>query len=88
MPAPTETITRLNDALDGVPFSYAFLGGSVLSLLVTDKSVDAIRVTKDVDVMVDVKNRHEFHAPETRILPSRWRGNLRNISNRPNWRMR
>ena len=44
MAEPIEAITRLNDALDGVPFSYAFLGGSVLSLLVTDKSVDAIRV--------------------------------------------
>ena len=70
MTEPIEAITRLNDALDGVPFSYAFLGGSVLSLLVTDKSVDAIRVTKDVDVMVDVKNRHEFHAAE-RLLESR-----------------
>ena len=44
MTEPIEAITRLNAALDGVPFSYAFLGGSVLSLLVTDKSVDAIRV--------------------------------------------
>lgn len=70
MTEPIEAITRLNDALDGVPFSYAFLGGSVLSLLITDKSVDAIRVTKDVDVMVDVKNRHEFHAAE-RLLESR-----------------
>lgn len=70
MATPIESITKLNDALNGVPFGFAFLGGSVLSLLVTDKSVDAIRVTKDVDVMVDVKNRHEFHAAE-RLLESR-----------------
>ena len=70
MATPIESIATLNDALNGVPFSFAFLGGSVLSLLVTDKSVDAIRVTKDVDVMVDVKNRHEFHAAE-RMLESR-----------------
>ena len=70
MATPIESIAKLNDALDGVPFSFAFLGGSVLSLLVTDKAVDAIRVTKDVDVVVDVKNRHEFHAAE-RLLESR-----------------
>jgi len=70
MATPIESIAKLNDALDGVPFSFAFLGGSVLSLLVTDKAVDAIRVTKDVDVVVDVKNRHEFHAAE-RLLEAR-----------------
>ena len=70
MDTPIESIAKLNDALAGVPFSFAFLGGSVLSLLVTDKTVDAIRVTKDVDVMVDVKNRREFHAAE-RLLESR-----------------
>ena len=70
MATPIESIATLNDALNGVPFSFAFLGGSVLSLLVTDKSVDAIRVTKDVDVVVDVKNRHEFHAAE-RLLEAR-----------------
>ena len=65
-----ESIAKLDDALADVPFNFAFLGGSVLSLLVTDKSVDAIRVTKDVDIMVDVKNRREFHAAE-RLLESR-----------------
>ena len=62
MVAAVESIAKLDDALCGVPFSFAFLGGSVLSLLITDKTVDAIRVTKDVDIMVDVKNRREFHA--------------------------
>ena len=70
MVAAVESIAKLDDALCGVPFNFAFLGGSALSLLVTDKTVDAIRVTKDVDVMVDVKNRREFHAVE-RLLESR-----------------
>ena len=70
MDTPIEAIARLSDALDGAPFNFAFLGGSVLSLLVTDKTVDAIRVTKDVDIMVDVKNRREFHEAE-RMLESR-----------------
>ena len=70
MNAIIESIAKLNDALADAPFNFAFLGGSVLSLLVTDRTADAIRVTKDVDVMVDVKNRREFHAAE-RLLESR-----------------
>jgi len=38
--APVESIVKLDDALSGVPFDFAFLGGSVLSLLVTDKTAD------------------------------------------------
>lgn len=60
-------IVKLDEKLRGVPFDFAFLGGSVLSLLVTDPIVDAIRVTKDVDVIVDVKSRQEFHRAE-RVL--------------------
>ena len=40
-------IIKLNGRLSGMPFDFAFLGGSVLSLLITDADVDAIRVTKD-----------------------------------------
>ena len=54
-------IVKLNGPLSGLPFDFAFLGGSVLSLLVTDDGVDAIRVTKDVDVMVDIRSRKDYH---------------------------
>ena len=63
-------IVKLDEKLQGVPFDFAFLGGSVLSLLVTDPVADAIRVTKDVDVIVDVKSRLEFHKVE-RLLERR-----------------
>ena len=62
-----EAIVKLDARLQGVPFDFAFLGGSVLSLLVTDPSVSAIRVTKDIDVIVDVKTRKAFHVEE-RVL--------------------
>jgi len=38
-----EAILKLNSKLTGVPFDFAFLGGSVLSLLVTDPVADTIR---------------------------------------------
>jgi len=61
------SILALNEKLKGVPFDFAFLGGSVLSLLVNDPDVDAIRVTKDVDVIVDVRTRREFHREEREL---------------------
>ena len=57
-------IAKIGESLASLPFDFAFLGGSILSLLVTDKTADAIRVTKDVDVLVDVRNRRDFHAVE------------------------
>ena len=63
-------IARLHDRLSGVSFDFAFIGGSVLSLLVNDPTADAIRVTKDVDVLVGVRTRRDFHRQE-RELESR-----------------
>jgi hypothetical protein len=63
----TASIVALNEKLTGISFDFAFLGGSVLSLLVNDPTVDAIRVTKDVDVVVGVRTRSEFHKEGTGI---------------------
>lgn len=62
-------ILKLDEKLKGVPFDFAFLGGSVLSLLVTDCAADAIRVTKDVDVMMNIRTRNEYHRAD-RLLES------------------
>ena len=61
MNAVEEAICKLNDRLGTCPQRFAFLGGSILSLLVTDPTADTIRVTKDVDVMMDIRTRSEYH---------------------------
>lgn len=38
-----------------------FLGGSVVSLLVTESAFGGIRLTKDVDVIIETSNRSGFH---------------------------
>ena len=63
----TASIVALNEKLTGISFDFAFLGGSVLSLLVNDPTVDAIRVTRDVDVVVGVHTRSEFHKEEREL---------------------
>ena len=55
------SIVSLSEKLAGTSFDFAFLGGSVLSILVNDPTVDAIRVTKDIDIVVGVRTRSEFH---------------------------
>ena len=61
------SIVALNEKLTGTSFDFAFLGGSVLSLLVSDPTVDAIRVTKDLDIVVGVRTRKEFHREEREL---------------------
>ena len=56
-----ENIAKLDRRLAECRFEYAFIGGSVLSLLVSDASVDAIRVTKDVDLIMNIASRREYH---------------------------
>ena len=62
-PAESDILT-LDRKLDGVRFQYAFLGGAVLSLLVDDPEADSIRVTKDVDLVMDIRTRAEYHAAD------------------------
>lgn len=54
-------ILKLDAQFKNVPFEFAFLGGSILSLLITDPVADAIRVTKDIDVMMNIRTRKDYH---------------------------
>ena len=67
MSAIEDAIVKLDAKLRGVPFEFAFLGGSVLTLLVTDKSVDPIRVTKDVDIIMNIRTRKEYHKADSEL---------------------
>ncbi len=69
MNAVAESIAKLDARLECAPFDFAFIGGSALSLLVTDARADAIRVTKDIDIIADIRSRKAFHDAE-RLLES------------------
>ena len=62
-----DAIVKLDSKLRGVPFEFAFLGGSVLTLLITDKSADTIRVTKDVDIVMNIRTRKEYHMADSEL---------------------
>lgn len=72
-----EAIVRLDEKLQGFPYDFAFLGGSILSLLVTDPEADAVRVTKDIDIMASVRSRKDFHAAERALEKLGFKHDLR-----------
>lgn len=72
-----DAIISLDERLQGFPYDFAFLGGSVLSLLVTDSEADAIRVTKDIDIMAAVRSRKDFHAAERALEKLGFKHDLR-----------
>ena len=44
-----------------------FVGGATVTLWITDPGAPPVRPTKDVDVVVEVTTRSEFHAFEARL---------------------
>lgn len=53
-------LSVFQEVLSKMPYGFAFIGGSALSLLVTRRGVSDIRVSKDVDVIVDAETKIEY----------------------------
>jgi len=48
---------RLGDLRDRV----VFLGGAATALLITDKATPDVRITTDIDVIVEIATRKDYH---------------------------
>jgi hypothetical protein len=59
-----KAVARLLDQLDG---RYAFLGGSVVSLLLDHPELAEVRPTDDVDVVIEVLTHMEYTELENRL---------------------
>ena len=59
-----EQIELLDAALSPFPVDYAFIGGGVLSLLVSDVTAEAVRVTMDIDVLTGTTTRKAWQGLE------------------------
>lgn len=60
MSASFQSIATIAEQLKGLPYDFAFLGGAVLGVLITDKGAPNIRTTKDVDVLVNATTRKAY----------------------------
>ena len=59
-------VERIAAALGQLRDRVVFVGGSATGLLITDPMAAAIRVTKDVDVIVEVASHGEMATPALR----------------------
>lgn len=57
-------LTVANSLPEELKDHVVFLGGSVVSLLITDQAFSGIRPTRDVDMIADSSNRSSFHTVE------------------------
>ncbi len=64
---PIEQIFEIAGQMEPLGYEFAFLGGSVLHLLITDPAAMPIRVTKDVDVLVNAPTRRSYTKLESEL---------------------
>lgn len=57
-------VERVADRLGGMRSRVVFLGGAATGLLLTDPGAPPMRVTKDVDVIIQIGGRLEYRAME------------------------
>lgn len=55
-----EQIFEIAAEFDRLNWDFAFLGGAVLQVLLTDQAAAPVRVTKDIDVLVDTPTRSSY----------------------------
>jgi hypothetical protein len=72
-----EQILEIARQMEPLGYAFAFLGGSVLHLLITDPAAMPIRVTKDVDVLVDAPTRRSYTDLEAKLRSIGFRNDTR-----------
>lgn len=59
---PIAALRAVADRLNGLNISYAFLGGSIVGLLLDHPELSSVRPTDDVDVVIEVISRTRYGA--------------------------
>lgn len=60
-------IATIAEQFKGLPYDFAFLGGAILEVLITDRGAATIRTTKDVDVLVSATTRKSYSNLEAQL---------------------
>lgn len=64
---PLEQIEFIAKKFRKLPCDFAFLGGAVLGVLITDPAAPPARITKDVDVLVNTPTRKSYTDLEAQL---------------------
>lgn len=72
-PVTPDACAVVATAVSRLPEDMVFVGGAVLPLLLPKAAGASLRITYDIDVVVDVARRSDFYALEDRLRAMGWR---------------
>jgi len=75
--APNELITYAAAKLEELVEDVVFLGGAVVGLLITDLGANTPRMTKDVDVTIEISSLVEYYKLDKRLLAKGFKNDTR-----------
>ena len=73
------------ERLDGLGLDYAFLGGSVVGLLLDHPDLSPVRVTDDVDVVIELVSRSRYADVEAKLRALKFDHDMRPGAPRCRW---
>jgi len=85
--SPIAAMKPVAERLDGLGLEYAFLGGSVVGLLLDHPSLSPIRVTDDVDVVIEVVSQPRYSRIEEKLRSLGFEHDTRDGAPRCRWRL-
>jgi len=82
---PIAALKAVAERLNGLGLDYAFLGGSVVSLLLDRPELSPVRVTDDVDVVIEVVSQARYAGIEQKLRALKFDHDMRQGAPRCRW---
>ncbi len=82
---PIAAMKAVAERLDGLGLGYAFLGGSVVGLLLDFPELSPVRATDDVDVVIEVVSQARYAGIEQKLRALRFDHDMREGAPRCRW---
>jgi hypothetical protein len=82
---PLAAMKAVAERLDGLGLDYAFLGGSVVGLLLDHPELSPVRATDDVDVVIEVVSQARYAAVEQKLRSLKFDHDMRSGAPRCRW---
>jgi predicted nucleotidyltransferase len=82
---PVAAMKAVAERLDGLGLDYAFLGGSVVGLLLDHPELSPVRATDDVDVVIEVVSHVRYAGIEQKLRALKFDHDMRQGAPRCRW---
>lgn len=83
--SPIAAMKAVAERLDALGLDYAFLGGSVVGLLLDHPGLSPVRATDDVDVVIEIVSRARYAAIEEKLRSVEFDHDMRPGAPRCRW---